>query len=611
LSTLGFTDLPIPAPLLRAIADRGYQTPTPVQAAVMDGQWRDRDLMVSAPTGSGKTLAFGTAMAEALLAAPAEPTTLPRALVVAPTRELAAQVARELGWLFAEAKLRTAAFTGGTAVPPDLKRLRTGVDIAVGTPGRLADLHRRGSLNLSALQTLVLDEADEMLDLGFREELEYLLAQAPTERRTLLFSATLPPEILKLAATYQRNAARLDPRSGDKGGHADIHYQAHLVRGPDRLAAVINTLLIRRTGKAIVFCRTRLGVGELHQRLVDHGFKAVALSGERAQGDRDRALAALREGRARVLVATNVAARGLDLPEVDLVIHADLPDSAESLTHRSGRTGRAGRKGTSMVIATPAERRKAERLLQAGLARDEDQKGTRWSPAPGADEVRRSLEEQVLAEVLNDTSEGDSHIPPEEVQGLADRLRAALPERVLVARLVARELARLPQGLPLTPLDPRQRPNDPRLTPQTRVGQFPAKRPMRPGPPGAEAPEESAGPVRPRSTPFSEAVIFRVNLGRDAKAEPGWLLPLICRRGGVTRREVGSIRVGASSSTFEIASDAAQDFALAAGELDPRAPHVTIEPVLRPPGGSRPPQQGGSRPPQQGGNRPPQRTAKQ
>ena len=584
-----FADLPIPPALLRAIADKGYETPTPVQAAVLAGEWRERDLLVSAPTGSGKTLAFGAAIAEDLVAAAPAPTAQPLALVIAPTRELAAQVARELGWLYAPARLRTAAFTGGTAVPGDLKRLKAGVDVAVGTPGRLADLVRRGSLALTSIQALVLDEADEMLDLGFREELEYLLAQAPAERRTLLFSATLPPEILKLAATYQRDAARLDPRSGEKGGHADINYLAHLVRGPDRLAAVINALLVRRDGKAIVFCRTRQGVGELHQRLVDHGFKAVALSGDRAQEDRDRALGALREGRARVLVATNVAARGLDLPDVDLVVHADLPDNAESLTHRSGRTGRAGRKGTSMVIATPAERRKAERLLQTALGRPDAQNGARWSPAPGADEVRRSLEEQVLADVLGDKDDGQENgehqgpVPPEEVQGLADRLRAALPERVLVARLVARELARLPQGLPLQPLDPRQRPHDPRLAPQARAGQFAAQAT------DARSAAGAPGVAGRGATPFSEAVIFRVNLGRDAKAEPGWLLPLICRRGGVTRREVGAIRVGTSSSTFEIASDAAQDFALAAGEPDPRAPHVTIEPVLRPDAGQRPP----------------------
>jgi ATP-dependent RNA helicase DeaD len=610
-----FSELPIPEALLRAIADRGYDTPTPVQAAVLAPGRGDRDLLVSAPTGSGKTLAFGTAIAEDLLKDGAAAS--PRALVIAPTRELAAQVARELGWLYAGAKLRTVAFTGGTPMPGDLKRLRAGVDVAVGTPGRLADLVRRGALALTALRALVLDEADEMLDLGFREELEFLLAQSPTERRTLLFSATLPPAILKLAATYQRDAVRLDPRAGEVGGHADIHYLAHLVRGPDRLAAVINALLVRRTGKAIVFCRTRQGVGELHQRLVDHGFKAVALSGDRAQEDRDRALGALRDDRARVLVATNVAARGLDLPDVDLVIHADLPDNAESLTHRSGRTGRAGRKGTSMVIATPGERRKAERLLQLALGKqDARTTSAMWSAAPGTDDVRRSLEEQVLADVLGDRAEDAAEnvaaAPPEEVQSLADRLRAALPERVLVARLVARELGRLPQGLPLQALDPRQRPHDPRLTPQARVGQFAPKRNMASGPGGfgpgaARPPSVRPGPPDARGGPFSQAVIFRVNLGRDAKAEPGWLLPLICRRGGVTRREVGSIRVGPSSSTFEIAFDAAQDFALAAGEPDPRAPHVTIEPVLQ----QSPPEHAPRRGPPRGPARGPQRTAKQ
>jgi ATP-dependent RNA helicase DeaD len=318
-------------------------------------------------------------------------------------------------------------------------------------------------------------------------------------------------------------------------------------------------LLATGDAKAILFCRTREGVGELHQRLVDLGFKAAAISGERAQGERDRALEALREGRARVLVATNVAARGLDLPDVDLVVHADLPENAEALTHRSGRTGRAGKKGTSMVIADVAERRKAERLLTSARL------SVRWTPAPTADEVRRALEERLVETLLDGGGEAAPARP--ELAEVAARLRARLPDEALVSLLLAREVGRLPAALPLEPLSGAPRPTGPPLAARERVGST-GPRSTGPGAPDARGPRG-----------WDRAVIFRVNLGGDAKAEPGWLLPLICRRGGVTRREVGAIRIGQRSSTFEIAAEAADDFALASSRPDPRAPHVTIEPV--------------------------------
>jgi ATP-dependent RNA helicase DeaD len=625
---LSFPDLPLHPAVASALAARGYSTATPVQATVLEAAHKDRDLLVSAPTGSGKTVAFGSLIAQTLLEAPADgapaddaakaaapsiPRGAPRALVVAPTRELANQVSQELGWLFAKAKLSIGAFTGGTAVVNDLRRLRAGVDVVVGTPGRLVDMHERGALVLSGIKALVLDEADEMLDLGFREALEHLLGAAPKERRTLLFSATLPPEISRMAATYQRDAIRVDGRAkGASAAHADIQYLAHLVRPQERLAAVVNVLLGMGNGKAIVFCRTREGVGELHQRLVDHGFRAAAISGDRAQGDRDRALGSLRSGRARVLVATNVAARGLDLPDVELVLHADLPENGEALTHRSGRTGRAGRKGKSVVIADARERRKAERLLQAART------PVRWTPAPTAADVRRALIDGLRTELLEsvhgqaqdderenaggasvDGAEGGAVaardgsespaaseaktaraakaasrmagekgaavvLDPAETAALADRLRAALPDRVLIAELLGRELGRLPAPMNLEPLDPMQRPDAPRLSAGAR---------LRGGRDDGEMAARGPGPG------WTDAVVFRVNLGAAAKAEPGWLLPLICRRGGVTRREVGAIRVGPQWSTFEISAEAAPDFAVAAAETDPRAPHVIMEPL--------------------------------
>jgi ATP-dependent RNA helicase DeaD len=544
-----FADLDLPTPLLEAITKRGYERPTAVQAAVAGAEHAGRDLLVSSETGSGKTLAFGIALAEALLAS--EPTRepgTPRALVVTPTRELATQVQGELQWLYAHSRIRLGVFTGGTDVRGDLARLRPGLDLAVGTPGRLVDLLRRGSLRLNRVRAIVLDEADEMLDMGFREDLEMLLAaradaaaSGGDRARTLLFSATLPEPILAMAARYQRDAVRVDARRRANAGaaHQDIHYVAHLVAMGEKLPAVVNVLRRHRGVRAIVFGTTRDGVADLHQQLCNRGFRAVVLSGDRAQSERTRSLAALRDGEADLLVATNVAARGLDLPEVDLVLHADLPLNAEALTHRSGRTGRAGRKGTSVLIATLAERRKAERLLSSARV------PFTWTAAPSEREIARAAEEELATALIAEASGSDA---PElaDARELAARLAADVDRDALLTALLARELGRLPTGEAMTEVDLRARPS-------------------------------AKAAARPTRGEFSRgSVLFEVNLGHSQKAEPGWLLPLICRRGGVTRREVGAIRVGPQSSQFEIAGEAAAEFALAAGETDPRAPHVRI-----------------------------------
>jgi ATP-dependent RNA helicase DeaD len=561
-----FSEMELPPPLAEAIAARGYQRPTVVQAAVAEGVHAGRDLLVSSETGSGKTLAFGIALADVLLAPDdtaggAHPAG-PRGLIIAPTRELATQVRTELAWLYGKTKVRIAVFTGGTEVRGDLRQLRPGVDLVVGTPGRLVDLLKRKSLKLDNVRAVVLDEADEMLDMGFREDLETLLsaraasAAAPdpaatpapgdARARTLMFSATLPQTILAMAARYQHQAIRIDARTekGIGGSHQDISYVAHLVAMGERVPAVVNVLR-RHKGRAIVFGTTRDGVANLHQQLVNRGFRAVVLSGDRAQSERTRALEALRNGEADLLVATNVAARGLDLPEVDLVLHADLPLNAEALTHRSGRTGRAGRKGTSVLIATLAERRKAERLL--GIARVP----FTWTAAPGERDIARAAEEELAASLV-EAARADDDPTRTAARELAGRLGEQADRDQLLVALLARELARLPSGERLTPVD---------------LGTRPA--PAR----------DSRGPQQSRGDFSRAAVLFQVNLGLSQKAEPGWLLPLICRRGGITRREVGAIRVGPQASEFEIASEAAADFALASGEPDPRAPHVRIQRV--------------------------------
>ena len=572
---MNFSELNLLPALAKALAARGYETATGVQAAVLDPAVGGRDLLVSSQTGSGKTLAFGVIIAETLLGAPGAEASAPApapmpaygksrgepaALVIVPTRELATQVRAELAWLLADTRLRLASFTGGTPVSGDLRTLERGVDVVIGTPGRLVDLLRRERLPLGGLKAVVLDEADEMLDLGFREDLETILKAAPAERRTLLLSATIPPEIRAMAKRFQRDAVAIDPRRSQPGGatasqaHDDISYVAHLVSGGDRLGAVVNVLRASDSERAIVFVTTREAVSDLHAALVARGFAATAISGDRAQAERDRALDQLRRGEVRILVATNVAARGLHLPDVDLIVHADLPLNAESLTHRSGRTGRAGRKGTAVIISTPAERRKAERLLMSAHVKPV------WTPLPSREAIAAAARERLAVELLT-PEVGDEPALAEGADALALRLEAELPAPALIRRLLARELARLPAGEAV------QSVAAPRI--ETERG-FGGGRDS-----GVGARNERPHP-RDRAELSREAVLFRVNIGAKDNADPRWMLPLICRRGGVTRREVGAIRVGPHETTFEIAGHAAHEFADAAAESDPRARHVVI-----------------------------------
>src|SRR4051812_21087009 len=383
-------------PLLRdALAARGYENPTPVQAAVLDADAAGRDLIVSAQTGSGKTVAFGLAMAPQLLSGDLTlPYALkPQALVIAPTRELALQVSRELIWLYGKAGARIATCVGGMDPSKERRSLSHGAHIVVGTPGRLRDHLERGALDLGQLKVAVLDEADEMLDMGFREDLEEILDATPGERRTMLFSATMPRPIVALAKRYQHDALRIST-VGEERGHGDIQYQAMAVAPADIEHAVVNLLRLHEADSALLFCATRENVRRLHSSLVERGFSAVALSGEHSQNERNQALQALRDGRARVLVATDVAARGIDLPGLTLVVHVELPRDAETLQHRSGRTGRAGRKGIAVLVVPYPRRKRVEAVLRGARIEAE------WVQPPTPEQIRTADRERLLAQLL-------------------------------------------------------------------------------------------------------------------------------------------------------------------------------------------------------------------
>ncbi|WGD55816.1 DEAD/DEAH box helicase [Bradyrhizobium sp. CB1650] len=549
-------------PLARALAERSYDRPTPVQVAVLADEAVDRDLLVSAQTGSGKTVAYGLAIATNLLgdAERFERAAAPLALIVAPTRELALQVHRELAWLYHHADARVLACVGGMDPRREQRELAAGAHIVVGTPGRLCDHLRRGHLDISELTAVVLDEADEMLNLGFREDMELILETTPDTRRTLLFSATFPRGIVALAKQYQQQAFRIEV-AGDEGGHADIEYRAVRIASGDVEHAVVNVLRFFEAPSALVFCNTRDAVRHLQAALLERGFSVVALSGELTQNERTQALQSLRDGRSRVCVATDVAARGIDLPSLDLVIHADLPNDAEVMQHRSGRTGRAGRKGTSVLLVPPARRRRAEVLLNlSGI-------DAVWGIAPQADEIRKLDHERMLKDAVftEETTADDL--------ALARALLAERSAEDIAAALARLYRARLPS--PEDILDPGERSGRPRDDRGRDNDRGPGDdRPARP--------RSKAGKSSSRHGMTEASVWFRAAIGRRKNAEARWLLPMICRRGGIDKRDIGAIRIMDTTTEFEISERVAESFAVKIRRPD-KEDSIRIEPLAEVP----------------------------
>ena len=497
--------------LSEALAERGFDTLTPVQEAVSDPDLVSADLLVSAQTGSGKTIGFGLAIAPTLLGEDVRfgAAEAPSALVVAPTRELAFQVMRELRWLYAKSGAQVVSCVGGMDMRDERRTLERGAHIVVGTPGRLRDHITRGSLDMTGLRAVVLDEADEMLDLGFKEDLEFILGGAPEDRRTLLFSATVPPMIAKLAKQYQRDAHRIDVR-GETKQHVDISYQAIRVAAQDQENAIFNLLRFHDDASAIVFANTRAAVNHLMARLSNRGFSVVSLSGELSQSERTNALQAMRDGRAKVCVATDVAARGIDLPNLNLVIHADLPTNTESLLHRSGRTGRAGRKGISAMIVPQRATSKAERLLKWAKITAE------WTDAPSADDIRRQDEDRLLTDPAWEEPLTDGEI------AFAAKILERQSADVIAAAYL--RLYRAHRSEPEELLPP------------------------------------SARPERQERQSFGPSTWFSLSVGRNDRAEPRWLLPLLCRSGGLDKSAIGAIRTQATETYVELSTPSVAQF---------------------------------------------------
>ncbi len=523
-----------PELLASAMRARGFTELTSVQSAVLDADSEGRDLRISSQTGSGKTVAIGLALARHLV----DHTTAshagrrgPSVLVLVPTRELAMQLRDELRWLFAGVRgVATEVVMGGTSLGLERRALARKPRIVVGTPGRTLDHLRTGALIPDEVAHVVLDESDRMLDMGFREELEAILQLLPAERRTHLVSATFPAAVRKLADRFQRAALHIEgTRLG--AAHRDIEHVAHIVGRRETYGALVNLLLLNEGGRCLIFVERRVDASSLATRLSGDGFPVQSFSGELPQAQRTRTLEAFRNGTIKTLVSTDVAARGIDVPDIELVVQLDPPGDADTYVHRSGRTGRAGRTGRSVLLAPPRVRKQLARLL--AIARIE----TEWKPAPSAAQVRKQLRKRFRQQIHERLA--DETAATQQQIDYAKRLLDGRDPAAVVALLL--EIA---QPAPVhEPIE---------------LGEPPAAD-------SAGAAEAAPGFVR-----------FTVNWGERNGAAANRLLGHVCRRGQIRSHLVGVIDIGPDEASFEIDASVATRFEKLVKRRDPRDPRLRI-----------------------------------
>ncbi|HSF83555.1 MAG TPA: DEAD/DEAH box helicase [Anaerolineales bacterium] len=374
--------------ILQAVADLGYTAPTPIQSAVIPLMVAGLDVIGQAQTGTGKTAAFSLPVLHNLRADQGSV----QALVLVPTRELALQVSKAISAYGQRVSVRVLAVYGGQSYQQQISRLRRGVDVVVGTPGRLLDLMQKKALDLSQVRTVVLDEADEMLSMGFIEDIEAILSTTPRERQTALFSATLPPGIRQLSERFMHAPQHIAIHN-EQLTVAAIEQRYYVANEADKLAALTRLFEVEEISSALIFTRTRVGTGELANELTVRGFPAEALNGDLSQDMREQTLRRFREGQIKVLVATDVAARGLDIEDISHVFIYDLPDDPELYVHRVGRTGRAGKTGIAIMLVTPKELWRLRRIEK--FAR---QTITRLA-LPSTEDIERYRQEKLISKV--------------------------------------------------------------------------------------------------------------------------------------------------------------------------------------------------------------------
>jgi ATP-dependent RNA helicase DeaD len=536
-ATVTFSDLGLNDALLQALTGLGYEEPTPIQREAIPALLAGSDLLGQAATGTGKTAAFALPLLQRL--SDQGRFRDPMALVLVPTRELAMQVAEAAHKYGRGIGARVLPIYGGQPIGRQLRELDRGVDVVVATPGRALDHLKRGTLRMGAIGCIVLDEADEMLDMGFAEDIEAILAEAPADRQTVLFSATMPPRIDGIARRHLKDAVRIrieSPKLDDSGAER-VRQTAYIVRRPHKVAALGRILDVEAPEAAIVFCRTRTEVDELTETLSARGYRAEALHGGMSQEQRDRVMGRLRSGTAELLIATDVAARGLDVEHLTHVVNFDVPSAPEAYVHRIGRVGRAGRSGVAITLAEPREHRLLKQIERVAGRRLE------MAKVPTVADLRTRRLEMTRAAIRETLLEDDFEQFRVVLESLADEFD------VMDVALAAVKLAFAAEG---EAVDEEEIP-DATVHPGRDRGERSAGR----GADRGEGAGRGKGGPRGRRAPGA-ARIF-VGAGRQAGIRPQDLVGAIANEAGVRGREIGAIEISERHSVVEVAEDVAND----------------------------------------------------
>jgi ATP-dependent RNA helicase DeaD len=530
------------APALTAVlAELGYEEPTPIQSEAIPPLLRGADLLGQAATGTGKTAAFALPLLQRL--AERGRGRQPLALVLVPTRELAMQVAEAAHKYGRQLGARVLPIYGGQPISRQLRELERGVDIVVATPGRALDHLRRGTLPMSGIQCIVLDEADEMLDMGFAEDIETLLAEAPTDRQTVLFSATMPARIDAIARRHLRDPVRISiakPRVAE-GEESLVRQTAYIVRRSHKVAALGRILDVEAPEAAIVFCRTRTEVDELTETLTARGYRAEALHGGMSQEQRDRVMGRLRSGTAELLIATDVAARGLDIDQLTHVVNFDVPSAPEAYVHRIGRVGRAGRAGVAITLAEPREHRLLKQIERVVRSRIDIAK------VPTVADLRARRLELTRAAIHEALLEDDLENYRVVVEALADEFD------IMDVALAAVKLAFAQGETDDTQEIPEAQPGHERAGGARRDG---GSRGGQPGRGGSQGGGQGGASRGGRSRGQPTARIF-IGAGRGAGIRPQDLVGAIANEAGIPGREIGAIEISERHAVVEVGEDVA------------------------------------------------------
>ena len=530
-TTEGFAALGLRPETLAALDDLGYEEPTPIQRKAIPQMIAGNDVLGQAATGTGKTAAFALPALEHIAAAGRGPVT-PVALVLVPTRELAMQVSEAIFKYGAHLGARVVPIYGGQPIFRQLQLLDRGVHVVVATPGRALDHIGRGSLPLDGVKVVVLDEADEMLDMGFADDIEAILDATPAERQTVLFSATMPARINAIAKRYQRDPVRIEIGKGDvKSTKVLVRQSAYIVLRSHKSAALARILDIETPGAALVFCRTRGEVDQLTETMNGRGYRAEALHGGMDQAQRERVIGRLRDGTAELLVATDVAARGLDIDTLTHVINYDVPSAAESYVHRIGRVGRAGREGVAITLAEPREQRllaNIERLTRQQISTES---------IPTVAEVRARRLDQT-AEAIRVALGADDLNDYNEV------LHALSGEHNM--RTIALAAIKLTHEVGGASTDDVEIPDASKRFDRHQDGPIAAKKGQRGQSAGASRPAE-----RKRGDDEPTAYLF-VGLGRKSGLRPADLVGAIANESKLVGRQIGPIRISDNFSVVGV-----------------------------------------------------------